>query len=295
MKMHHWKIGMLGSCGVAIVALAIAVPAAAVMDEATKEAPECAGREPLAGPRAEARNKAFQPELEAQDGSEDADSDSQPQSHRGKRGRRGGVKKDFERNQKGGFRRQREISQEMVDKVMNVLETALPEWHDRLAALREDHPEKFKRVIRRVFPRVREYVSLRDHKPELAQTVIEEFKIEHRLRELSMQYQAAEADSAQQLELDSLIEELVRKQFDFRMQRRKAHLEEVERRLQREREKYERELADQEMMISKRIERIKQGKFRQKFRSRGKFRERSDSFKEKSRRRSKHSISSNEE
>ena len=263
MKMWGWKFGLVGLSGVTLTALALIHPVMAETsgvpaDRVEAEQAEDSDHRPLAGPR----GRGGRPPREAEDCVQEGEIDEEDRSRRFERGKRS-RRSDF----MGPSRRQ--VSKEMVERVMEVLESELPEWHERLADMRQNDPERFSKVFRRIFPMVREYVSLREHDPEIAETVIEEFKIEHRLRELSRRYQAAEADAVQRSELDATIEELVRRQFELRMKRRRARLDEVEQRLQRQREKYEADMANQDAMISKRIERVKQGKFK-KFRSRGK-------------------------
>jgi DNA repair exonuclease SbcCD ATPase subunit len=156
----------------------------------------------------------------------------------------------------------------LIAQAMEVMRSSLPELHERLEAFRRHDPERFELAMRKVLPVVREYIDLRDRNPDVAQTIIEEFRIEERLRELSRTYTRAAEENLQELaEIEGEIERLVHKQFKLRFRRRAARLEEFERRLMKQRERLERqrirlqeEMQRLEELVAKRVADVKKGK-----------------------------------
>lgn len=188
----------------------------------------------------------------------------------------------------GEFGRQRdEMSPWMIDRVMDLLREELPEWYGRLEEMREHRPEQFRRAMRRVQPVVREYTSLRDKHPELAETVLEEFRIEGRLRSMGRAFREARGDESRQAEIEQEVTQLVKRQFEFKMRRRMARMEEIQRRLMREREKFEREKISLPRRVQDRVRQITRGNSEGSLRERdGKpRRERRDAFGDKPNRR----------
>lgn len=213
-------------------------------------------------------------------------SDSDPQAHgqrpaelrprdrfgdegrRGRRGdrRRGDRSRESSRRGRDGlgrpgdFDRQRdEMSPRMIDRVMNLLREEVPRWHDRLADMEEHRPAQFRRAMRRMQPVVREYTSLRDRNPELAETILEEFRIEGRLRSMGRAFREARGNESRQRQIEQEVSHLVQRQFEMKMHRRVARLQEIERRLMREREKFEREKAALPRRVHERVRQITRG------------------------------------
>jgi len=163
------------------------------------------------------------------------------------------------------------LNERMVERVLSELKTRLPEWHDKLVQLRERDPKKFESAIRRMMPMIRETLMLKERNPKLAETIFEEFQIEHELRGLAEKYKAAVTanDAGLQGQVASEIDTRVRRQFELRHARRQAQLEEFARRLAEQQKRIEAQLrehgeqtAHSEEFITKRIEEIKKGEFR---------------------------------
>ncbi len=151
------------------------------------------------------------------------------------------------------------MSREMIERVMALLYEELPEWHERLDRMRDDRPERFHRAMRRVMPVVREYRSLRQEQPELAETVLEEFRIEGRLRSMGRAFREAQGDESRQAEIEQEVSQLVQRQFEFKMRRRVARMKEIEQRLMRERERFERDKASLQRQVEDRVRQITRG------------------------------------
>ncbi len=164
----------------------------------------------------------------------------------------------------------------MIGRAMEVIRDRLPEFHERLEQLRQQNPKRFRDTMRRVLPVFQEYIDLRDSNPELAETIIEEFRIEQRLKQLSHQYEAAQENPEEREEIERELERLVHEQLELRFRRQEFRLEEFERRLQRQQERLEQQRVKlhEEMerlgeLAAQRLEEIKAGKLGDKLRRRG--------------------------
>jgi len=133
------------------------------------------------------------------------------------------------------------LSPDMIETAMGVLRDKLPHYYEEMTKLREEDITKFERAMRTLLPVVMEYLEVRDRDQKLADSIIEEFKIEHQLRELSREYKAAEGSTEQQAACEEQIRKLVRQQFELRLVWQEARLKEFAERIERQRQDLERE------------------------------------------------------
>jgi hypothetical protein len=175
-----------------------------------------------------------------------------------------------------GLRDGGELSPEMIDSAMGVLQDKLPHYYKEMARLREADKAKFERAIRAIMPVVLEYLEMRDRDQKLADSIIEEFKIEHQLRELSKEFRAAEGSPEKQAACEGEIRKLVRQQLELRQVWQEARLKEFAERLERqqqdlaqERKNLEQRRAKQDELVAQRVEEVKSGKLGERFGPRG--------------------------
>jgi len=238
-------------------------------------------KDPLGGPRKPERD------VEAdEDAADDLDELDEPRDRRrgfrrGDRGRVGEGGRRFGPGGKGhrGFGRGREgfgrgngerpSPEEIEAEVMPILEEKLPAWHKRFSRLKDRNPQRFRRALGRVYPMVREFKRLREEHPELSQGIIDEFQIEHDLRRKAEAFSQAAEGSAEREALLPEIRTMLTRQQELRLQRHRVRLEMFERRLQeqqarlqREREKLARESENVEAEVDRKIEKLKNGDFR---------------------------------
>ncbi|MBN2563210.1 MAG: hypothetical protein JXQ75_19985 [Phycisphaerae bacterium] len=161
------------------------------------------------------------------------------------------------------------VTPEMIDWAMEVIKAKLPEFHVRLERYRQEDPERFEQTMREVLPVVMEYTRVRDRDPEVAETIVEEFKIEARLRELSRTYRREKGDPEERARIEEEIERLVGEQLELRFRRQAALLEDFHRRLQRQQERLERrrarlneEIERRDELVAQRVAEVKMGKMR---------------------------------
>ncbi len=166
-----------------------------------------------------------------------------------------------------------ELPTEMADRVMEMLRNNLPEAYAKLQKLRERNPERFRNAIRTVVPTFKEYTMLlRDQRPDLAKGIVEEFKNERQLGELSRNYRDAANDSAKQAQIAQEIETLVKRQMELHLQHMSFRLDQFEKRikeqqemLQKHRSRYEDEKSKLDEHVAQRVEEIKKGNLRRPY------------------------------
>lgn len=221
------------------------------------------GEGPLAGPR----HRPAPPPAESDEMERAEDDGFQPGEPGGPRGRMRDRGDRWPRRMEGDG----PLNERMIERVMGELKNRLPQWHERLARLQTEDPEKFQAAMRRMMPMLAEARRLGERNPKLAESMFEEFQIEHELRGLAERYKAATAahDEAQLGQIASEIDTRVRHQFEIRRMRRQAQLDEFARRLAEQQKRIQEEIAEHaeqgakaEEFISKRIEEIKKGEFR---------------------------------
>ena len=229
------------------------------------------------------------------DADEDGDADpmagpGNPQRRRMRGDRAGGDDEDrphWRRRGEGGrpgFRgRDRDrrgadepIAPEMETEVMTLLEAHVPELHRRMAKLRDEKQERYQSALRKMMPMMREFTTLREEHPEMADVVIQEFKTERSVRSLAKRYIEArrDKDADAQTRLEGEFRELMKQRHALQMQRRRFRLEEFRRRLEQEQARLEEEArnleAEQsgfESELERRVNSLQEGRRR----PRGKF------------------------
>lgn len=157
---------------------------------------------------------------------------------------------------------------DVLDRFLDeIRERVPPEKFDRLMRLRERNPRRFRELVqRRLGPIVHEYVELHRTDPAAAETIFEEFRAQGRLHELSDALQNTD-DAEKREQIESEMRELVKRQMESMLQRRKLRLEYFAQRLERQRSRLEEERARieddagrLEELVSQRMEQIKQGR-----------------------------------
>lgn len=227
----------------------------------------------MGGPK-HPRRRGAQPDP-ANDG--DASDDS-PRRRRGdgmRRGFRGpGRERGFRGRGPDRVDSDQPISPELEADAMKLLETRIPEMHQKLTKLRDEKNERFHRVLRKIMPMIREFKVLQDAHPEMADVVIEEFKTERSVRFLAKRYMEArrDQDADAQVRLEGEFRELMKRRHDLEMRRRQFRLDDFRRRLQQEQARLEAEASrleeDQsgfETELERRVQRLREGKFRDAF------------------------------
>jgi len=156
---------------------------------------------------------------------------------------------------------------EWIERAMTVIREKFPEYHARLERLREENPRRFEAAVHVVLPVVMEYLEIRDRHPEMADTIITEFRIEQQLAELSRQYREAAERPEAQADLAEEIERLVREQTELRFRRQAFRLDEFERRLREQQSRLEeqrsrlaQEMKDRDELIARRVKEVKEGR-----------------------------------
>lgn len=148
-----------------------------------------------------------------------------------------------------------QMSPEQVAELMNFAEREFPKLHRRLISIRETDPTLFRKMIRRVRGPVSEIVRIQQHDPKAARRLIDAHRIEIDLTELQSQYQAAKND-AQREQLKATMRELVVKRCELRLQRLKAEITELEKRLEHAKKEMANRERDQDQIVDQELSRL---------------------------------------
>ncbi|MEM1447195.1 MAG: hypothetical protein AAGF84_14135 [Planctomycetota bacterium] len=136
-------------------------------------------------------------------------------------------------DRRGGWR----MSDEDLDAAYNIVVRLYPDLAERLDALRDEDPRRFKQTLERRFPRVRFLVQLQQRDPEMFDLRMADISLDQQTDALAKQLRDARAadDEDRYDELRDQIEAKVTQHFDVRQQIRareiemlKARLEELE-------------------------------------------------------------------
>lgn len=164
------------------------------------------------------------------------------------------------------------LSPELETEILNALRPYVSvRFHDRLAQTRQTDPKKFEQLMRRLRPLSRQYFMLKRRHPVVALLVLEEFGNEHKLLRLGHEYRKAVEDKDEEAAAEHAteIERLARLQFDIKVKRRQVWLEDFgkrldaqQERLESERARLQRDLAESDETIQEQVEQIKKGRKR---------------------------------
>ncbi len=261
--------GLLLWVGVAVVMLAVR-PVGSIAAQATVECPAVDSRPPGKG---EADRDDVEPPVRP---TEEPRGESAERQDRRGRGRHHAREGEARRGGRGkgtpGGSPDRAWPRQRVrlEEVLNVIREKLPEFHKQLQTLKQKNPDKWQRTMEKIGPVVQEYMRLREHDEEMADTLFDEFKIEEALKKLSRQYAKAEHDPERQAALEEQITTLVERQFELRFKRQKFRLEMFQKRLEQQRTRLEEqrkrlqeEAEQRDDHVARRVEQVKQGKMKE--------------------------------
>lgn len=124
------------------------------------------------------------------------------------------------------------------DAVLAFVEEHFPEMHRRLAGIRH-RPALFEHRLRRIGHGMRELMETMKRNPELGESMIEERKLDMRIRRTVMRYRDAE-DPENKEQLMGKLRDSCANIVDLRFKRHEMQIEELEQRLARLKARHER-------------------------------------------------------
>ncbi len=150
----------------------------------------------------------------------------------------------------------REMSEEDIQAVLDVLRDVRPEWAQRLEdALEGERSEIARAMIRRQHNRVRELIYLKANDPEHYQLRVQDIQLSFRSMRLTLAYhQALQEDNTQGAEqLHEELQTTLDEQLQNRLALRERELHALEARLERLREQYNQEQARLPEVLQERL------------------------------------------
>lgn len=153
------------------------------------------------------------------------------------------------------------IPADVMLEVEKIIQEETPELYNRMADWRRRHPHRYEQAMARFHPALREFMMVRRHNPEMAGKVLQEIRIEIRLRRLSLEYRASSTADDRRTAIEKEMETLATQQIELRFARQEARIRMLEDRLAREKERLERDKGRIDEMSKTRLKEIKEGRF----------------------------------
>jgi hypothetical protein len=126
-----------------------------------------------------------------------------------------------------------------------------PTLHEHLKAEQGPPPARLNRLLRKLWP----LYTLYNRDPQLGQVVIDDEKLEFRIRQLVRTYATA-ADDQQRDALRDQLREALEQQFDLRAKRRELELQELEAKLDEQRQQLTELQQSRQQLLQARLERL---------------------------------------
>lgn len=129
---------------------------------------------------------------------------------------------------------QQPLTPEQINEAVEVMREISPWWADRLEEARKEDEQRFVNMVTRSYPRIRQFLELKQQDPELYKLRIDEARLDSQSRHLSWQlYQAQQnpddADKAAQLKQELL--GVLTEQFDVNQKARQHEIDTLKRQL----------------------------------------------------------------
>lgn len=154
--------------------------------------------------------------------------------------------------------RNRNLSDEDIDRVLELLAQLDADSADRMKTLRESDPERFQAVLRQSAPRVLGLLELDKRNPELAKLKIAELIIEARVIRLAGQYREARGSAlaAPAAQLEDSLRSLVREQLDLSIRAKAQYILMLDEHVATLRERLRNEATNRDQAVERRMQRL---------------------------------------
>lgn len=164
-----------------------------------------------------------------------------------------------DRSAEGAARRP--LSPERIEEVIAAASEVVPEWGDRLRALRDESPEALDRAIAANGRRLVALSMLRQRSPELYRMKVEELRNHVELRRLGAALRASSAEGRAEVaaELRARVRSLAERQVDFGLRIRAEELAAMDAALRKMRQDLEQDAVRREQSISELLEAVEAG------------------------------------
>ena len=150
------------------------------------------------------------------------------------------------------------------DEVLVFLHSHAPMLAERITQLRADDSPRAEAMLMRIAPRVAEVLSAREHDPELADILEQDFGLGMKFVDAAGHYYRAKAsgDEAASEEARVALRELAGQQVDLRLARREHELKMLVRRLEAMQGEIDQQRQDREQLIDEMVEQAGERGFR---------------------------------
>gem|GEM_PF-5501017 len=122
------------------------------------------------------------------------------------------------------------VPQQRRQEVLHFIEERFPRLWVEMNRLHKDHPDRFRRRMRRIFPDILRMMEVTKRNPQMGTLMIRERQLDMRIRQAAFRFHKAQ-DTAKQQKLRRQLHQLVGEVFDVQLQRRALEITSLESRL----------------------------------------------------------------
>lgn len=147
-------------------------------------------------------------------------------------------------------------SKEEIEELLAFAKEHFPEMAEHASELRESDPAMFRRLMRRVLPRLRMMKDVYDRDPQgLGRLVIADHRLNEKIRRAARDYRRAVEGDAKKAAGDQL-RALLAEQWDVRMERRRLELADFEKRLAEQKRRLDERAARRDELLQQQFDRL---------------------------------------
>lgn len=147
-------------------------------------------------------------------------------------------------------------TQEEQEQLLAFAKEHFPEMVTRIELLKKEDPQAYKRISRRMWPRLQIMKEAFERDPQgLGKILIDEKKVEDQIRLKARSYQQ-ERDGTRKASVGAELRALLEQQFDLRLQRRRLELADLQKRLEDQTKRVDSMAAKKQDLVQRQFDRI---------------------------------------
>lgn len=152
-----------------------------------------------------------------------------------------------------------DLSDEKIDELMVVMKDIMPQFAERVGALREENPVRFRMILHRLKPELERLLHDRAERPELYQLKVQDRSLNYQTLQQVGQLRDAQRDGADESKINELKAELRQtlvKHFEVRQKLLEAEVKALEERIAKMREHLAERAEQRDQLIGERVEEL---------------------------------------
>lgn len=146
----------------------------------------------------------------------------------------------------------RPLTAKQIDETMSFIQEHFPIAHRLLSGLQMRNPRLFRRRLQHIAPRIMEMQRAVNDDPPIGRLLIADFRLESEIIELRHKYRLTD-DAEKQAQIRNKLQDAIGKQFDVQIQRQKLTLNRLEKRLDAQRQRLDRQSDRRDQIVNDRL------------------------------------------